>query len=76
MDRRFPGVPAEIIVDDFLIHGSDSKDVDEKTKAVLARGREVGLKFNPKKVKLRASEVSYVGHVFLSDGLKADTAKV
>jgi len=52
MDRLFEGVPVEIIVDDFLVHGKDQSEVDEKMRRVLDRSREVGLKFNPKKVKL------------------------
>ena len=51
-------------MDDFLIHGKDQIDTDQKLRRVLARSREVGLKFNPKKVKLRIPEVRYVGHVF------------
>ena len=64
MDKLFKGVPVEIMVDDFLVHGKDQIDTDQKLRRVLARSREVGLKFNPKKVKLRVPEVSYVGHVF------------
>ena len=65
-----------IIVDDFLIRGKDQTDIDQKLGAVLDKSREVGLKFNPKKVKLRLPEVSYVGHVFSSEGLKPDPEKI
>ena len=43
---------------------------------VLKRSRELGLKFNPHKAKLRVPEVSYVGHLFTADGLKPDPEKV
>lgn len=76
MDKLFEGVPVEIIVDDFLIHGKDQIDTDQKLRRVLARSREVGLKFNPKKVKLRVPEVSYVGQVFSAEGLKPDPEKI
>ena len=76
MDKLFEGVPVEIIVDDFLIHGKDQIDTDQKLRRVLARCREVGLKFNPKKVNLRVPEVSYVGHVFSAEGLKPDPDKI
>ena len=72
----FAGIPVEIIVDDFLIHGDDQRDIDQKLKQVLDRSREVGLKFNPKKLKLRVPEVSYVGHLFSADGLKPDPEKI
>ena len=76
MDRLFANLPVEIIVDDFLIHRKDDSDINEKMIAVLDRSREVGLKFNPKKVKLRLQRVTYVGHVFTSEGLKPDPEKV
>jgi len=55
--------PVDIIVDEFLMHGKDQTDADQKFRAVLDKSREIGLKFNPKKVKLRDPELSYVGHV-------------
>ena len=76
MDTLFEGVPVEIIVDDFLIHGKDQLEVDDKLRRALDKSREVGLKFNPKKVKLRVPEVSYVGHLFSSEGLKPDPEKI
>ncbi|PFX13903.1 Transposon Ty3-G Gag-Pol polyprotein [Stylophora pistillata] len=76
MDKLFEGVPVGIIVDDFLINGKDQIDTDQKLRRALARSREVGLKFNPIKVKLRVPEVSYVGHVFSADGWKPDPDKI
>ena len=76
MDRLFEGVPVQIIVDDFLIHGEDQRDMDQKLRAVLDKSREVGLKFNPQKVRLRVPEVSYVGHILSSEGLKPDPEKI
>ena len=76
MEKLFEGIPVEIIVDDFLIHRKDQTDADQKLRRVLGRSREVGLKFNPKKVKLRVPKVSYVGHVFSADGLKPDPDKI
>ena len=76
MDRLFANLPVEIIVDDFLIHGKDVSDINEKMIAVLDRSREVGLKFNPQKVKLRVQQVTYVGHVFTSEGFKPDPEKM
>ena len=37
----------EIIVDNFLIHGEDQTDADQKLRRVLDRNRKVGLMFNP-----------------------------
>ena len=37
---------------------------------------KVGLKFNPKKVKLKVPEVSYVGRLFSSKSVKSDQEKI
>ena len=50
--------------------------MDQKLRAVLDKSREVGLKFNPQKVKLRVPEVSYVGHILSSEGLTPDPEKI
>ena len=76
MDKLFQGVPVEIIVDDFLIHGKDNKELDKNLKLVLERSREVGLKFNPTKIKHQVTEVGYVGHLFTSHSLKPDPEKI
>ncbi|PFX20317.1 Uncharacterized protein K02A2.6 [Stylophora pistillata] len=76
MDKLFEGVPVGIIVDDFLINGKDQIDTDQKLRRALARSREVGLKFNPIKVKLRVPEVSYVGHAFSAEGWIPDPDKI
>ena len=76
MDKLFEGIPVEIIVDDFLIHGKDQTDPDQKLRRVLDRNSEVGLKFNLKKLKLCVPGVSFVGHVFSAEGLKLDPVKI
>lgn len=76
MYRLFEGNSVEIILDDFLIHGNNQIATDQKLRRVLATSREVGLKFNPEKVKLRVSEVSKIGQVFSAEGLKPDPEKI
>ena len=45
----FKGFQAvEIIVDNFLIHGEDQTDTDQKLRRVLDRNRKVGLILNRK----------------------------
>ena len=61
MDKLYEGVPVKIIV------------MLPKLRRVLDRSREVGLKSNIKKMKLRVPEASYVGHVFPADGLKPES---
>lgn len=76
MERLLKGVPVEIIVDDFLIHAKDKMEMNVKLSQVLERSREVGLKFNPSKVKLRVDEVRYVCHKLTSQGLQPDPEKI
>lgn len=43
---------------------------------MLQHSRERGVKFNPEKSTLCATEVSYFGHIITKDGIKPDPAKV
>ena len=52
MERLFEGVPVDIIVDDFLLHGKDEQEMNEKLILVPERSRQVGLEFNPATLKL------------------------
>ena len=63
------------IVDD-LIWGKDDEEHDNRLKQVLNRAREVNLKFNAKKCRIRQDEVPYVGHVLSKEGLKPDPEKI
>ena len=76
MERLLEGVPVEIFVDDFLTHAHDREEMDEKLTMVLERSREVGLKFNPDKLKLRVDKVNYVGHTLTSQDLQPDPEKI
>ena len=71
-----------IIADDMLVFGegddieSATKDHDENLKNALQRARERNLKLNKEKVKLRMTEVPYIGHLLTSEGIKPDPKKV
>ena len=65
----------KVIVDD-LIWGKDDEEHDARLKQVLTRARELNLKFNAKKCKIKQEEVPYVGHVLSKDGLKPDPEKI
>uniref|UniRef100_A0A669EUY2 Gypsy retrotransposon integrase-like protein 1 n=1 Tax=Oreochromis niloticus TaxID=8128 RepID=A0A669EUY2_ORENI len=75
MEQIFAGYPCAIIVDDILIGGRTVKEHDDNLRKVLDRAREVNLRLNPLKCKFRLNQVSYVGHIFTSEGLKADPSK-
>jgi len=64
------------IVDDLLIWGKEDNERDVRLKQVLNRAREVNLKFNAKKCRIRQEEVPYVGHVLSKEGLKLDPERI
>ena len=70
------------IADDILVYGvGDNEneariDHDRKLEALLNRCRERGVALNKNKLKLRISEVSFMGHIFSKEGLKIDPDKV
>ena len=64
------------IVDDPLIWSKDDDEHDARLKQVLNRAREVNLKFNAKKCRIRQEEVPYVGHVLSKEGLRPDPEKI
>ena len=77
---RLNGV--EVIADDILCYGSGGtveealSDHDSNLLNLLKRARSVNLKLNKKKLRLRLDQVTYMGQLFTSDGLKPDPVKV
>ena len=65
-----------MIADDLMVWGRNNEEHDQRLKKVLDRAREVQLKLNQKKCKIRVTEVSYIGHTFTSNGVKPDQRKV
>lgn len=75
MEQLFAGYPCSVVVDDIIIGGSSVAEHDANLKKVLERAREVNLRLNPNKCKFRLDQVAYVGHIFTSEGLRADPTK-
>lgn len=75
MEQIFAGYPCAIVVDDIIVGGRTEAEHDANLKKALDRARKVNLRLNPRKCKFRLTEVVYVGHVFTSEGLKADPDK-
>lgn len=73
---------AECVMDDIIVYGcgetmdSAIQDHDRNLTAVLQRAREVGLKLNKDKFKLRQTEVKYMGSILTAEGLRPDPEKV
>ena len=72
----------EVIADDFVVVGRGikmedaSRDHDINLIALLDRCAERGVKLNAEKVRLRMTEVPFIGHMATSEGLCMDPAKV
>ncbi len=52
------------------------QDHDKHLEAFLNQCEERNLKLNDKKIKLRLTEVPFIGHVATADGLSVDPHKV
>jgi len=72
----------EVVADDILVCGSGDTDAeavldhDRNLESLLKRAREVNLKFNKTKLKLRIKAFPYLGNLLTSKGLKPNPAKV
>ena len=72
----------KVIRDDILVVGYGATDAeaqsdhDQNVTRLLERARQVNLKLNKSKVKLRKTEVKFMGHVISNQGLKPDPDKV
>ena len=78
--ENLPGVLC--IADDILICGTVETDEeatakhDRSLQDLLQRCKDRGIVLNPDKMKLRMSEVSFMGHLLTNKGLKPDPANV
>ena len=72
----------KVIRDDILVVGCGDTDCevlvnhDQNVILLLDRAKQVNLKLNKNKVKLRQAEVEFMVHVISKDGLKPDPEKV
>ena len=65
----------KVVADDILIYGHTRNDHDNNLKQLLARARETGLTLNRDKCVFLKTELSYIGHLLTSDGVKPDPNK-
>ena len=65
-----------VIADDMIITSESEEEHDEILRKVLARARQHNIKFNPKKIQLKKSEVVYMGNILTKHGIKPDEMKV
>ena len=83
LDQALTGLEGcKAIADDILVFGCGAtdeeatRDNDKNLTGLLERCRDKGIKLNSGKLQPRRKEVSYMGHVLSTDGLKPDAEKV
>ena len=63
-------------LDDCIIHGGNFKTFLTNLGTVFGRFRKHNIKLNPKKCRLGAKEIEYVGHVLNKDGMTFSRDKI
>lgn len=58
----------EVYMDDFIVHGRDQEEHDNRLRKTLNRLEELGLKVNYGKCQINQREVKFIGHIISSDG--------
>ena len=64
------------MMDDILIHGGTQEEHDEPLRAVLERLQKAGITLNHKKCLFSVSQVTFLGQVVDSSGIRPDPEKV
>ena len=65
-----------VYLDDVVIFGRDEQELLDRMDEVFSRLKEAGLKLKPKKCKLFAKEISYLGHVISAGGIAVSPEKI
>ena len=65
-----------VIADNILVWGMDIAEHNKRLQAVLQKAQDSTLKLNRSKLKIGLHEVTYVGHTFTKQGLKASKSHV
>ena len=65
-----------VYMDDIVVYTPTAQQHLEVIRQVLMRLRDAGLKINPKKTKIAAREVEYLGHLVSGDGVRPSPKKI
>lgn len=75
--KVFGDIPnVHCLSDDMLIATATQEEHDFTIRKVMERAKECGVKFNPKKIQMKQSEITYMGRKISADGIQPDPAKV
>ncbi|GBM40416.1 Retrovirus-related Pol polyprotein from transposon 297 [Araneus ventricosus] len=67
--------PALVYLDDIIIVGRTFEEQLNNIRKVFQRLQKANLKLSPKRCKFFQKEVSYLGHIISSDGVKTGPEK-
>jgi len=78
IDIALEGLPGQkAIADGILVFGAGDTDEEAlRDHEVFKRCRQKGIKLNSEKIQFREKQVSYMGHIISSEGLRADPNKL
>ena len=62
--------------DDIIVWGDTVESHDQRLTEVLHRVREHGLKLNESKCQFRTNQLTFLGHIVSSEGIKPDPKKI
>ncbi len=75
--ESFGGIKGVFMVaDDMIIAAATKAEHDAVLEKVMNRAESRNVKFNKDKLQYMVNEVTYLGHVITSDGVKPDESKV
>jgi hypothetical protein len=70
------GTRCFVYLEDLILFGQTVQEHQEKLREILERLRQFSLKIQPDKCEFLKTELSYLGHIVTSDGVKPDPQKV
>jgi len=73
----FADIPGcETDIDDILVWGTSLEEHDRNLKLTLDRVKEINMTLNKEKLKIRETELVYLGEKLTTEGLKPDESKI
>lgn len=76
MVKIFKTEGTTVYIDDILVMGRTREEHDMRLNEVLRKAKENGVKFNKDKCIFGVQEVSYLGHIFNSQGMRIDEKRI
>lgn len=66
----------ESFIDDIIVWGCTKDEHDRRLECLLKRAQEIGIRFNREKCMFGVNEITYLGHKFDKNGMRADDEKM